>query len=176
MAINVVKPNRAQTPWYVVFTKPNQESVALRNLENQGYRAWLPTLAKWQCTRGQWTCAETAMFPRYLFVRPGRPEQGLGPVRSTLGVTSLVRFGNSPATINEDVLAQIRQIVATEQQSPDQRLPFATGDGVRVVSGPFAGLQGIVKRSAMMRVSILVSLLGRENEVTLAPSGLRKVG
>lgn len=166
-----------KAPWYVVFSKPRQEGVASRNLANQGYETWLPMLSGWQCSKGVWGRSESVMFPRYLFVRVGRPEQGLGPIRSTLGVTDLVRFGNAPAIVGDQVFAEIRKIEAEERLRPDLRLsPFVAGESVNVVNGPLAGLQGIVKQSAMMRISILVSLLGRENEVTVSPDCLRKVG
>ena len=33
------------------------------------------------------------LFPRYLFVAPGRPEQSIAPLDSTPGVQKMVRFG-----------------------------------------------------------------------------------
>jgi putative glutamine transport system ATP-binding protein len=49
---------------------------------------------------------------------------------------------------------------------------------IRTINGLEAIDEGqlVVKQSAMMRISILVSLLGRENEVTVSPDCLRKVG
>ncbi len=163
--------------WYVVFSKPRQEAIAARNLENQGYETWLPMLSRWQCSKGVWAQTDCVMFPRYLFVRAGRPEQGLGPIRSTLGVTDLVRFGNTLAIVSDLVIAEIRRIEEAERLRPDLRLsPFFPGESVNVVNGPLKGLQGVVQRSALMRVSVLVSLLGRDNEVSISPDWLRKTG
>ena len=32
--------------WYLIYTKPRQEKVALQNLEQQGYQCYLPLLPK----------------------------------------------------------------------------------------------------------------------------------
>lgn len=34
--------------WYLAYTKPKQESVALVNLEQQGFEAYLPLFKKWR--------------------------------------------------------------------------------------------------------------------------------
>jgi len=43
-------------------------------------------------------------------------------------------------------------------------LPFATGDSVRIVRGPFAGLEAVYQmRRGEERVQVLLAMLGREH-------------
>ena len=57
--------------WYVIQTKPRQESVAIENLERQGYAAYCPKMAqaKRRRQRQRWQKVIEPLFPRYLFVQ-----------------------------------------------------------------------------------------------------------
>lgn len=162
--------------WYVVFTKPRQESKAMLNLVNQGYDVWLPMLTIWRKSAGQWLRKDVPLFPRYLFVRPSRGTQSVAPVRSTVGVMALVRFGNESARLSESLLNELRDAIEAKSIEPDERIsPFVIGEEVHVTSGPLAGIAGVVIRPAIERVAVLLSLLGRESEVFLKPEMLGKV-
>ena len=156
--------------WYVCHTKPRQEARALENLVRQGYCTWLPQMPAWQRNK----TVLIPMFPRYLFLRPANPQQSLAPVRSTLGALGLVRFGVDAATIRESTLEDLRSVEAKLLGATfSDYAPFKQGDRVHVVSGPFKGLEGLVSRIAEERVSVLMTLLGREREVELPASSLK---
>jgi transcriptional antiterminator RfaH len=164
---------RLDSLWYVVYTKPRQESTALTQLLRQDYRAWLPVHTAWHRRGREWQKQVCPMFPRYLLMRPGAPEQSIGPVRSTIGVSGLVRFGNRFALMPDPLVCTLRAI---EQQlarppSPEES-PFKRGGHVLFVDGPLKGLEGIVAHAARDRVAVLLSLLGRESKVAVAPGML----
>ena len=62
-------------------------------------------LVSWARKSGVWCRHQTAMFPRYGFVRPATAGQAIGPVRSTPGVTGLVKFGPILACLSDDRVA-----------------------------------------------------------------------
>jgi transcriptional antiterminator RfaH len=154
-------------PWYVCFTKPRQERTAQARLLEQGYEVYLPLLPVWkQRSAGAWERADEIMFPRYAFVRPGDERQALGPVRSTPGVTSLVRFGNVMGCLAPQRLDALRELVRLrEQAAPGQ--PLQPGAAVVFSSGPLKGLGGLVSSVAAERVTVMMSLLGREKAVSV---------
>ncbi len=156
------------TPWYVCQTKPRQEALAVRKLEEQRYEVYLPMLTTWQKMKQGWRRNEQVMFPRYGFVRCAHPEQSIAPIRSTPGVTSLVTFGNIPATIDNTLVESIRQL-AKRYDSPehDTAAPFKVGENVEITDGPLKGLSGIVSTVAQERVVVLLTLLGREKPVAI---------
>lgn len=162
--------------WYLVLTKPRAEEQARAQLLNQGYEVWLPLLTSWRkVTGGAWTQKTSPFFPRYLFVRPSHEGQSIAPIRSTLGVSALVRFGIEPARLDESLFADLQRLVDAHAQRPDLRTsPFSAGENVSVTAGPLAGLEGIVTRSALERVTVLLQILGREKEVALQPDMLTK--
>jgi hypothetical protein len=81
------------TQWFAVQSKPRQECTAKVQLERQGYTAYLPMMTVRKRKRAAWTTSIEALFPRYLFVHADVNQQSLAPVRSTVGVSGLVRFG-----------------------------------------------------------------------------------
>ena len=118
------------------------------------------------------------LFPRYLFLRAIASIQNLAPVRSTLGVISLVRFGTELAVIPEPIINNIKN-----RMEPDTGLikikpvEIKAGDKVRVFDGPLAGIDGIVaERNSENRALILMELLGRPTKVEVDALILQRTG
>lgn len=174
MSTDTPLPAAATSRWYVILSKPRQELQALKHLGYQDYEAWYPLYTQWKRlpSRG-WGIARTPLFPRYLFVRTTRPEQGIGPMRSTLGVSGLVRFGGVPCTVGQTLIEELRRLeqhlACTVEQATT---PFTPGQRVQIVQGPFAGQEGIVSAQAKDRVAVLLHLLGREKAVHFPPNAL----
>lgn len=161
------------TRWYVCLTKPRQEPLAVRKLEEQGYEVFLPMRTQWEKRKDGWAKKLQVMFPRYGFVRCGRPEQSIGPIRSTPGVTGLVAFGGIPATLDEAILEAIRSLCEHQARGKDEEVfPFQAGDSVDISDGPLKGMSGIVSAVASERVTVLLSLLGREKPVAIPTNHL----
>lgn len=158
-------------PWYVVHTKAQQEQVACENLARQDYAVYLPRIKIMKRSRRH-RCQEVQfepLFPRYLFIQPGSPEHSIAPVRSTLGVTTVVRFGQTPAILRHGMLRSIRDFEARHNAADiDAISPFRDGVMVLVADGPLAGLEGLVSSVAQERVIVLMQLLGHDTRVTLS--------
>lgn len=160
-----------EPPWYLAYTKPRQEAFALQKLQEQGYQAYLATLTRWARKRDGWHTTETAMFPRYLFVRPGRAQQGVSPIASTPGVSNLVRFGHILALLSADRLVALQAVTASMASDvPDH--PFDVGAKVAFTAGPLKGANGIVSSVARERVSVLMTLLGQQHTVSVPAAAL----
>lgn len=156
------------TGWYTVFCKPRGESTAEANLNNQGYTVYLPRLLTQRRRAGKWVNLIQPLFPRYLFLKPRDGEQSLSPVRSTLGVASLVGFGTQPALVPNDVIAGLRAQEDAAAGVHVFRRNFQPGDAVKLLDGPFCGLQAIFdKETGEERVIVLLELLGKMNSLTV---------
>ncbi len=152
------------TGWYVCLTKPRQETYAVAKLGEQGYQVYLPLLDSWARRAGRWCKKQSVMFPRYAFVRPAVPGHSISPVRSTPGVTTLVKFGPVLATLPECKLRALQALVNQRAMAlPGQ--PLAEGQQVTFASGPFKGMAGIVSSVADERVSVLMTLLGQQHHL-----------
>ncbi|WP_417251448.1 transcription termination/antitermination protein NusG [Castellaniella sp.] len=180
-------------PWYVAHTKPRQESTACQQLLRQDFEVYLPLFkvfkkqrgparpagstvdaARAQAGPGQAAAiaapgaltAHEPMFPRYLFLRPTRATQSLSVVRSTVGISRLVMFGNQPATLADAAVQAIRQAEALRETATDGQVsPFKPGMSVQIQDSPLAGLQALVQAVSKDRVTLLLTILGRPQTV-----------
>lgn len=119
---------------------------------------------------------QEVMFPRYLFCKPASPEQSIAPIRSTMGVLTLVRFGSQPAVLSADIIEQIRCIEVREQSRDSGDLSgLQSGSPIRVVAGPLATLEGVVNTIADGRVNILFELIGKPVNMALDLAQVRAV-
>lgn len=163
--------------WYLVYTKPRQETVAQLNLERQRYTVYLPRVRQPRRHRGRMISIVAPMFPRYLFIRLDQETHNWGPIRSTIGVASMVRFGQVPAAVPDDLVALLR---AREDKGGIQVLPveqYRRGAKVRIIDGGFAGYEGIfIARSARDRVAVLLQVLGRHTRASVDLAAIEPAG
>jgi transcriptional antiterminator RfaH len=163
--------------WYLILAKPKQEKVALVNLQQQGYECYLPLIKLEKLRRQKLRLVEEALFPRYLFIHLNTSSSGQSwaPIRSTLGVSQMVRFGNEYAKVDAKVI-EFLQFHDQERDASPQHL-FQPGESVLITQGPFSGLNGIYQLTdADKRVMILIELLNKPVQLHIDPSALQKDG
>jgi len=155
--------------WLAVHCKPRSEAVAQVHLERQGFECFLPRIRTEVRASEGWRTRIEAFFPRYLFIRADKNAEHVASVRSTRGVTGLVRFGDRIAALSERDVAQLRSYVCAASGFVEMRpASFAKGDRVRVRVGPLAGLTGVVHEpSGGKRIAVLIEVLGRSAEIQL---------
>lgn len=163
--------------WYVIHTKPRDERRALENLERQGYTCYLPMMAAEKIRQGKIALVDEALFPRYLFIRlgDGMLDKSWHPIRSTLGVSRMVMFGNVPAKVDDALIAALHDREIGRDSTP-KRL-FSPGEKLRITEGPFVGLEAIYQMSeGEARVMVLIELLSKPTPLRISPTSLRRVG
>jgi transcriptional antiterminator RfaH len=159
--------------WYLIHTKPTREAVAETNLRRQGYQVYCPRLRRQARIRGRWVERVVALFPRYLFLRLAVGHQAIGPIRSTVGVANIVRFGSDYTIVPDAVVESLRERADAETglHCLHSAVIFERGSNVRVVAGVFEGLEGVFQReSGEERVVVLLELLGQIAPVRLPTS------
>ena len=150
-----------------MHTKPSSEQVAATHLARQGFETYLPRLKHRALKGARWAERVVALFPRYVFIRLDVLTQALAPVRSTRGVSGVVRFGEEAAVVPDGVIDTLfrRADPETGLHHLSDRRP-TRGSAVSVVGGALAGLEGIFERDlGDERAVILLSLLGRSTPV-----------
>jgi transcriptional antiterminator RfaH len=162
------------TNWYAVQTKPRQETVAEQNLQRQDFVTYLPRISLRKRKRNKWVDAAEPLFPRYLFIQVDPDKDSLAPVRSTLGVAGLVRFGQLLRPVPDTVIDYIKQLEDPQtEQRQAETWPHQPGDTLEVLEGPFASLTGIYQMPlGENRALLLIELLGRSNSVAVAKEAL----
>jgi transcriptional antiterminator RfaH len=150
--------------WLLAYTKPRAELLAQEHLERQGFEVLCPMLRAQKLRRRKWHWIEEPLFPRYLFVGAA-PAQSWAPVRSTVGVTSLVKFGGVYATVPQALIELLR----SGGDDPTVHRPlFQKGQKLRIVAGPYASFEAVFEmEEGGERAAVLLDLLGRQSRVTV---------
>lgn len=155
--------------WYLVQSKPRNETRALENLVRQGYETYLPLMEVERLQRGKLLKKMEPLFPRYLFLHLEEGNDNWGPIRSTMGVAGLVRFGQAYAVVSDDVLEAVR--VRTQDV---KKALFTPGDSIRVVSGPLLGLEGVFDiTDGEQRSFVLLEFMQKQQRVSVSTADLR---
>ena len=126
--------------WHLIYTKPQQEKVALDNLTRQNYQCYLPLINKEKIWRGKKILSKEPMFPRYLFVRLSHDaQQNWSPIRSTMGVSHLVNFAGLAASLDDEMMDNLKLKIGNALLVK----VFSIGDKVQILKGPFKGMEAI---------------------------------
>ena len=91
--------------WYLIYTKPRSGQQARRNLADQGFETYLPLFH----SIVQKGARVKALFPNYLFINLDEKIDNWSPIRSTPGVSRLVRFGPMPAKVPDSFIKILQQ-------------------------------------------------------------------
>ena len=154
--------------WHLVHTKPRQEARAEENLLRQGYEIYLPRARVARRRRGKLERQVEPLFPRYLFIHLEPGVDNWAPLRSTLGVSTVVRFGLEAAIVPDALVDALRAREGGDGLCDLQLAPPAPGDRVVVVEGELAGLDGVfVTADGEARAIILLDIVGRATRVKL---------
>lgn len=151
--------------WYLIQTKPRQESRAEEHLCRQHFECYRPLRAS-PSASPQARHAEP-LFPGYLFIRLDRDQDNWYPIRSTRGVSRMVSFGGQPLPVQDELIEQLRRRLAVPaaQASPPR---FNAGERLHVSAGAFQDLEAIfVAEDGAQRSIILLNLLQRQQKVSV---------
>ena len=163
----------AKRQWYLVYTKPRAERVAVENLLRQGYEVYLPVMRQFRRRAGRRVTAITPMFPRYLFIHLSTDMDNWSPIRSTRGVASLVQFGQRPGRVPPGLVTHLR---AHEDESGIQVISgdeYRAGSAVRMVEGGLKGFEGVyLARNSRDRVVVLLDIMGRHTRATVSAASI----
>lgn len=165
--------------WHVIHTKAKEEFRARENLQAQGFDVFLPTCQIQKKQKGKIHLVTEPLFPRYLFIRLSDVTSNWYPIRSTRGVSQLLRFGDStnPAEILETIVDSLKQRCIKEE--PLHEL-FKPGEMIEINQGPFKGRIGFFEKlqtlhNGLSRAMLLVEVLGSVQKLQIQLSQLRKL-
>ena len=173
--------------WYVVNTYSGHENRVKENLERRVesmgiqdylFRIIVAEEPEIEIKNGKKVEKMKNMFPGYVFVEMRMTDEAWYVVRNTPGVTGFIGSsggGAKPFPVSPD---EMESILRRMGQS-DQKIvvDFGVGDTVRILTGPFSGMEG--KISAMndqtQVASVLTMLFGRETPTDINYNDLQKV-
>jgi transcriptional antiterminator NusG len=149
----------AEPHWYAVYTRARHEKRVEEQLRRKSVTTLLPlyeSIRRWKNGRHR---VQFPLFPGYAFVRIALKDRL--EVLKVPGVVRMVGFDGKPIPLPEEEMEGLRRGLAAGVEARPH--PFlTTGRHVRVVSGPLAGMRGIlVRRKSQLRVVVSLELIMR---------------
>ena len=173
--------------WYVVNTYAGHENRVKENLERRVetmgiehnlFRILVAEEEEVEIKNGKKVVKMKNLYPGYLFVEMIMTDEAWYVVRNTPGVTGFIGSsggGAKPFPVSPDEIEAIfRRLGLSESKI---QVDFAIGDHVRILQGPFSGIEGTVESMSDESQSaiVLTSLFGRETPTEIAYIDLEKI-
>ena len=173
--------------WYVVNTYSGHENRVKENLEKRVetmgiqdclFRIVVAEEPEIEIKNGKQVEKMHNLFPGYVFVEMKMTDEAWYVVRNTPGVTGFIGSsggGAKPFPVAPDEMESIlRRIVQKDQKVV---VDFKVGDTVRILSGPFSGMEGTVSsmNDQTQVANVLTMLFGRETPTDMNYKDLKKV-
>ena len=158
--------------WFLVHTLPHNERRAQLHLGAQGFRTHFPTIQKTIRHARQLRTVRAPLFPRYVFLILDLGRDRWLSVSGTVGVSSLYSCEDRPVPVPEGIVETLIE------NSDEANLALfasglATGQSVRILSGPFTNFVGTLERLyAAGRVRVLLEMMGTAVPVALRRSAI----
>lgn len=157
--------------WYVVSTRPHQETRASLNLNRQGFDVWLPQVRKIRRHARQIESVTKPLFPGYLFIALDSSRQPWHSINGTCGVRRLICQGDNPISVPASFIKELRARRGADGLFATPESVFHPGGKVRFLDGPFADcVATILRLSDNERIWLLLDLLGRPVTMTVRQS------
>jgi transcriptional antiterminator RfaH len=158
--------------WWVLHTRPRQEKSVARDLHRRGVPYYLPVVPRRTLLRGRVLTSYIPLFTSYLFLLGDRDERNMalatGRVVHALDV-------KDPDGLWRDLRQIARLIASGKPVLVEERL--APGVPVTIRSGPLAGLEGKIIRSASGRRFVVeVDFIQKGASVVLDDCALERKG
>ena len=146
--------------WYLIKTKSRQEHVAIKNLENQEYITYCPTVTIKN--------KHIVLFPGYLFIYLDKEKENWSPIRSTKGVSNFVRFGLNFAQVPDTVIKFLKANEPINKEKFINLNRLKSGDKIQITDGVFKNCVAIFNSSKPQeRVVLLMNILGQQQSITI---------
>lgn len=153
--------------WIAVYTKANQETVALSNIERQGYQVYCPMIMRSRRHARKVEMVRRPLFPGYVFANLDNENLQWRPLLSTKGVNGVVRFGDKLGLMPQDLILQLKQCEESNMLQQVAAPRFAPGMKVRIVEGPFDNLIAeVLSLPENERIWLLLDLMGRKVRIS----------
>src|SRR5579862_2253987 len=159
--------------WFALQIRTRHEVGIAQVLEGKGYEMFLPLYK----SRSRWSdrikTVEKPLFPGYLFCRFN--SQDRFPILSTPGVIQVVGYNRIPVPVEDSEIHALQTLAASGL--PSQPWPFLeVGDRVRIESGAFSGLEGVLLEfKGNHRLILSVTLLHRAVAVEIDAASVKSI-
>ena len=166
--------------WYVVNTYAGHENRVKENLEKRLetmgisdnlFRIVVAEETQIEVKNEKSKEVVKNIFPGYLFVEMIMTDEAWYVVRNTPGVTGFIGSsggGAKPIPVKAEEIEKILRRIGQSDKAVE--VDFKVGDAVKILSGPFSGMEGTVEsmNDETQVATVLIILFGRETPTDIS--------
>ena len=151
--------------WFILQFKPNSHHQAVKNLNNQGFKTFLPLHNTTSRKASRFISTNKPLFPGYMFITFDKTDTEWHKINSTYGVSRMITFNSVLKSIPTDFIDNLmKRYDSSGNLLPIQKLK--KGDQVTVLKGPFGNFIATVEKyESDQRIWILMDLMGRKTKI-----------
>jgi len=170
---STVTDSEIERRWYAVYTAPQNEKAAARQLHLREIESFLPTFETVRVWKNrQRVNLVLPLFPSYLFVRIHHKERVR--VLQAPGVVRIVGNSREILPLPNNTIEFLRSALQVRKVEPFCEL--AVGQKVRVKTGALQGVEGIlVRKNNSLRFVIAIDLINQCASVEVAAEELEPI-
>ena len=159
--------------WFLLQFKPNAHHLAVKNLNRQGFKTFLPLHEMTSRKASRFVKINKPLFPGYMFVSFDKNELKWHKINNTYGVSRLITFNSVlksiPITFVDNLM---KRYDLTGKLIPTRK--FTQGDQVKILTGPFSNFAATVETyEDDHRTWILMDLMSRKTKILAETNNLK---
>lgn len=140
--------------WYLLYTRSRFERVVEEQVIKAGYEAWVPLVNQLKQWSDRKKLVSEPLFRSYCLVRCGVKE--VSKLATLPGAVRPVYFNGKPATLRDEEVDQIREILKLQHYKEITVTSLEPGDLIRMKKGVFSD-----------RIAQVDSVDGKQQTLTL---------
>jgi transcriptional antiterminator NusG len=161
--------------WYALHTKSRFENVVNEGLAKKTLEVFLPKITVKSRRRDRHKMIRVPLFPGYIFVRTDLNPYEHVEILKTTGAVRLIGNTRGPVSIADATIESLKIMVSTDGEVITGT-QFQKGDRVMVISGPFAGVEGVFSSyRGDGRVIVNIEALGQFAAVNVDAADVEKL-
>ena len=158
--------------WYALYLRSRYEKKVSKELERKNIEQFLPLIEELHQWSDRKKKVMEPIFRGYIFVKTDLRDRER--ILMTNGVVRFVGINNRPSRIPELHIDWLRRVVGQGREVQREKY-LKVGERVRIISGPFIGIEGIINRvKGISRVIVSIAAIEQSFSVQV-PSELVKV-
>ena len=160
--------------WYAVYVRSRHEKKVYHLFEEKGLESSLPLIK----TTRQWSDrkkkVEVPLFRGYVFVRINIGKDKLNIIK-TDGVVKFIGIKKKPSRIPDEEIHWVHMMVE-ESNTVQNEKEIPLGQKVRVIAGPFKGVEGVVMRAGnQSRLVVVIESIMHAVSLEISPNYLENI-
>lgn len=147
-------------PWYVIHTKSRHEYKVNTGLRQKDMTTFLPEVEVWSTRKDRKKKIKIPLFPGYLFVETDLSNNETKLViLKTAGVVRILgkKENSEQIPVPDETIDAIKRFLNKKADIFSLQYP-QEGEPARIISGPFAGIEGIVVKSDVDKEIFVISI------------------